>query len=176
MPDVSLMIQSGYTPRKEWIERHFRVELEEKKEENPEDEAVSYDPEKDQDLFGSIFGAEGEQAPQPAAENVDAAKEDLTAAANVMDEPEGATPEESQTDAIAEPDEDQEMNDLLGGMLGEEEDDDDEEEDDDDDEDEISDEELMETLGLGGDEEEEEPTKPFGNQSISEDEAVEMDK
>ncbi len=34
----------------------------------------------------------------------------------------------------------------------------------------------METLGLGGDEEEEEPTKPFGNQSISEDEAVEMDK
>jgi hypothetical protein len=147
MPDVSLMIQSGYTPRKEWIERHFRVELEEKKEENPEDEAVSYDPEKDQDLFGSIFGAEGEQASQPAAGNVDAAKEDLTAAANVMDEPEGATPEESQTDAIAEPDED-----------------------------EISDEELMETLGLGGDEEEEEPIKPFGSQNISEDEAVEMDK
>jgi hypothetical protein len=32
MPDVALMIQSGYTPRKEWLERHFRVELEEKKE------------------------------------------------------------------------------------------------------------------------------------------------
>ena len=187
MPDVSLMIQSGYTPRKEWIERHFRVELEEKKEENPEDEAVSFDPEKDKDLFGSIFGGTtpegGEQAAPPTEGNVDAAKEDLTAAANVMDEPEGATPEESQTDAISEPDEDQEMEDILGGMSDEEGDDE---------EDEISDEELMETLGLGEgeeeplteeeimsilgeSEEEEEPTKPFGNQIITEDEAVEMD-
>jgi hypothetical protein len=165
MPDVSLMIQSGYTPRKEWIERHFRVELEEKKEENPEDEAVSYDPEKDQDLFGSIFGAEGGQAPQPAAGNVDAAKEDLTAAANVMEEPEGATPEESQSDAIDEPDEDQEISDeelmeTLGLNQGEEEP--------------LTEEEIMSILGES--EEEEEPTKPFGNQSISEDEAVEMDK
>ena len=186
MPDVSLMIQSGYTPRKEWIERHFRVELEEKKEENPEDEAVSFDPEKDKDLFGSIFGGTtpegGEQAAPPTEGNVDAAKEDLTAAANVMDEPEGATPEESQTDAISEPDEDQEMEDILGGMSDEEGDDE---------EDEISDEELMETLGLGEgeeeplteeeimsilgeSEEEEEPTKPFGNQIITEDEAVSL--
>ena len=188
MPDVSLMIQSGYTPRKEWIERHFRVELEEKKEENPEDEAVSFDPEKDKDLFGSIFGGTtpegGEQAAPPTEGNVDAAKEDLTAAANVMDEPEGETPEESQTDAISEPDEDQEMEDILGGMSDEEGDDE---------EDEISDKELMETPGLGEgeeeplteeeimsilgeSEEEEEPTKPFGNQIITEDEAVEMDK
>ena len=193
MPDVSLMIQSGYTPRKEWIERHFRVELEEKKEENPEDEAVSFDPEKDKDLFGSIFGGTtpegGEQAAPPTEGNVDAAKEDLTAAANVMDEPEGATPEESQTDAISEPDEDQEMEDILGGMSDEE----DITEPEPDEEDEISDEELMETLGLGEgeeeplteeeimsilgeSEEEEEPTKPFGNQIITEDEAVEMDK
>ena len=193
MPDVSLMIQSGYTPRKEWIERHFRVELEEKKEENPEDEAVSFDPETDKDLFGSIFGGTtpegGEQAAPPTEGNVDAAKEDLTAAANVMDEPEGATPEESQTDAISEPDEDQEMEDILGGMSDEE----DITEPEPDEEDEISDEELMETLGLGEgeeeplteeeimsilgeSEEEEEPTKPFGNQKITEDEAVEMDK
>ena len=185
MPDVSLMIQSGYTPRKEWIERHFRVELEEKKEENPEDEAVSFDPEKDKDLFGSIFGGTtpegGEQAAPPTEGNVDAAKEDLTAAANVMDEPEGATPEESQTDAISEPDEDQEMEDILGGMSDEE----DITEPEPDEEDEISDEELMETLGLGEgeeeplteeeimsilgeSEEEEEPTKPFGNQKITE--------
>ena len=185
MPDVSLMIQSGYTPRKEWIERHFRVELEEKKEENPEDEAVSFDPETDKDLFGSIFGGTtpegGEQAAPPTEGNVDAAKEDLTAAANVMDEPEGATPEESQTDAISEPDEDQEMEDILGGMSDEE----DITEPEPDEEDEISDEELMETLGLGEgeeeplteeeimsilgeSEEEEEPTKPFGNQKITE--------
>ena len=173
MPDVSLMIQSGYTPRKEWIERHFRVELEEKKEENPEEEAVSFDPEKDKDLFGSIFGGTtpegGEQTAPPTEGNVDAAKEDLTAAANVMDEPEGATPEESQTDAISEPDEDQEMEDILGGTV--------DEETEEGGEDEISDEELAEIMGLGGEsEEEEEPTKPFGNQIITEDEAVEMDK
>ena len=106
-----------------------------------------------------------------------------------MDEPEGATPEESQTDAISEPDEDQEMEDILGGMSDEE----DITEPEPDEEDEISDEELMETLGLGEgeeeplteeeimsilgeSEEEEEPTKPFGNQIITEDEAVEMDK
>ena len=172
MPDVSLMIQSGYTPRKEWIERHFRVELEEKKEENPEDEAVSFDPEKDKDLFGSIFGGTtpegGEQAAPPTEGNVDAAKEDLTAAANVMDEPEGATPEESQSDAISEPDEGQEMEDILGGMV--------DEETEEGGEDEISDEELAEIMGLGSESgEEEEPTKPFGNQIITEDEAVEMD-
>ena len=169
MPDVSLMIQSGYTPRKEWIERHFRVELEEKKEENPEDEAVSFDPEKDKDLFGSIFGGTtpegGDQAAPPTEGNVDAAKEDLTAAANVMDEPEGATPEESQTDAISEPDEDQEISDeelmeTLGLGEGEEEP--------------LTEEEIMSILGES--EEEEEPTKPFGNQIITEDEAVEMDK
>ena len=196
MPDVSLMIQSGYTPRKEWIERHFRVELEEKKEENPEDEAVSFDPEKDKDLFGSIFGGtapnEGEQAAPPTEGNVDAAKEDLTAAANVMDEPEGATPEESQTDSISDPDEDQEMEDILSGMSDGENEDEDIAEPEPDEEDEISDEELIETLGLGEgeeeplteeeimsilgeSEEEEEPTKPFGNQIITEDEAVEMD-
>jgi hypothetical protein len=163
MPDVSLMIQSGYTPRKEWIERHFRVELEEKKEENPEDEAVSFDPEKDKDLFGSIFGAEGEQTAPPTEGNVDAAKEDLTAAANVMDEPEGATPEESQTDAISEPDEDQEISDeelmeTLGLGEGEEEP--------------LTEEEIMSILGES--EEEEEPTKPFGNQIITEDEAVSL--
>ena len=195
MPDVSLMIQSGYTPRKEWIERHFRVELEEKKEENPEDEAVSFDPEKDKDLFGSIFGGTtpegGEQAAPPTEGNVDAAKEDLTAAANVMDEPEGATPEESQTDSISDPDEDQEMEDILSGMSDGENEDEDIAEPEPDEEDEISDEELIETLGLGEgeeeplteeeimsilgeSEEEEEPTKPFGNQIITEDEAVSL--
>ena len=124
-------------------------------------------------MFGSIFGGTtpegGDQAAPPTEGNVDAAKEDLTAAANVMDEPEGATPEESQSDAISEPEEGQEMEDILGGMV--------DEETEEGGEDEISDEELAEIMGLGGEsEEEEEPTKPFGNQIITEDEAVEMDK
>jgi hypothetical protein len=125
MPDVSLLIQSGYTPRKEWIERHFRVELEEKKAGEGEEAATQFDPQEDQDLFGSIFGNEG--AGQPTAQQEQAANQDLEAAANVMDTPAGATPEESQTDARGQP----------------------------------------------ATEEEE---RPFGNQKISEDEAVEMDR
>jgi hypothetical protein len=57
-----------------------------------------------------------------------------------MDEPAGATPEESQSDANPDT--------------------------------EMSEEEIMRLLGLS----EEEPEKPFGNERISEDEAVEMDK
>jgi phage gp29-like protein len=62
MPDIALMIQSGFTPQKEWIERHFRVELEDKKEDpgGPKEEDTKYNPEEDQDLFGSIFGADEE--------------------------------------------------------------------------------------------------------------------
>jgi phage gp29-like protein len=61
MPDVSLLIQSGFTPKKEWLERHFRVELDDKKESGgPADtsSATTYNPDEDQDLFGSIFGDE----------------------------------------------------------------------------------------------------------------------
>jgi phage gp29-like protein len=62
MPDIALMIQSGFTPQKEWIERHFRVELEDKKEDPgaPKEEDTKYNPEEDQDLFGSIFGTDEE--------------------------------------------------------------------------------------------------------------------
>ena len=146
MPDVSLLIQSGYTPRKEWLERHFRVELEEKKEGGgAEEEATTFDPQQDQDVFGSIFGGEGAQ---PTAGQEQAAAQDLNAAANVMDEPAGATPEESQSDAISEPSAQEEIPP------------------------EASYEEIMALLGLT----DEEPEKPFGNERISEDEAVEMDK
>jgi hypothetical protein len=78
MPDVSLLIQSGFTPKKEWLERHFRVELEEKKESGgPADtaSATTYNPEEDQDLFGSIFGDQSETAteetPLPQEEPAD---------------------------------------------------------------------------------------------------------
>ena len=70
MPDVALMIQSGFTPRKEWLERHFRVELDDKKESGGPaaagEQATTYNPEQDQDLFGSIFGSQQETAPEGA--------------------------------------------------------------------------------------------------------------
>jgi hypothetical protein len=150
MPDVSLLIQSGYTPRKEWIERHFRVELEEKQAgEEEEGEATQYDPKEDQDLFGNIFegGAEG----QPSAGQEQAAAQDLQAASDVMETPPGATPEESQSDAIGQPSPEEELGESQW----------------------MSDEEIEQLLGSLGTEEE--PQKPFGNQKISEDEAVEMD-
>ena len=92
MPDVALMIQSGYTPRKEWIERHFRVELQQKETEEapsapPEDESAPPEdgatppeeaPEEegqlsDEDLLKSIFGddyevPEGEEPEEAQAE------------------------------------------------------------------------------------------------------------
>jgi phage gp29-like protein len=61
MPDVALLIQSGFTPKKEWLERHFRVELEDKKESGgatQEQSQTTYDPQQDQDLYSSIFGDE----------------------------------------------------------------------------------------------------------------------
>jgi hypothetical protein len=165
MPDVSLLIQSGYTPRKEWLERHFRVELEEKKDDGAAEEATTFDPKQDQDLFGSIFGGEGAQ---PTAGQEQAATQDLNAAANVMDEPAGATPEESQSDAIDTPSaQDQAASAMEGenvpGATPEESQSD------------MSDDEIMDLLGMSG-EELPAPQKPFGNERISEDEAVEMDK
>ena len=74
MTDVSAMIQSGFKPKKEWVERHFRVELEEEVEINPEgmeSESTTFDPETDQDLFASIFGAEGEEEEGEDVESAD---------------------------------------------------------------------------------------------------------
>lgn len=157
MPDVSLMIQSGYTPRKEWIERHFRVELEDKsKEEAAGEEATTYDPQKDQDLFGSIFGSDTGSQPTPQQEQ--AAAGDLAKAANTMDMPAGATPEESQTETLSSPSPANELGAAIDELPepGEE----------------MPEMTLEELLG----EEEEESVKPFGDEDITEDEAVSMDR
>ena len=157
MPDVSLLIQSGYTPRKEWIERHFRVELEQKSAEEGEGEqGTTFNPEQDKDLFNSIFGA---GSPTPGQEK--AAQEDLDAAAAVTGEAPGATPEESQTDSISNPSPTDQTGAAGFPALSDGEED-------------LSDQEILALLGLT--EEEEEPTKPFGNQIITEDEAVDMDR
>ncbi len=67
MPDVALLIQSGLSPKKEWVERHFRVELDDKKESGgpaAESNQTTYNPEEDQDLYGSIFGADEGTSPE----------------------------------------------------------------------------------------------------------------
>jgi hypothetical protein len=161
MPDVSLLIQSGYTPRKEWIERHFRVELEEKSQKQEEEQGTTYDPQQDQDLFGSIFGGEGDQPTSPTPEQEQAAASDIQSAADTMAMPEGAAPEEGQSDAIDEPSPEDQIDAVLEDQEGPETNLDDEL-------DFLWDNEPEESIS---DEEE----KPFGNQKISEDEAVEMD-
>lgn len=165
MPDVSLMIQSGYTPRKEWIERHFRVELEQKKPGQEEEEATTFDPQQDQDLFGNIFGNDmaGPQGSTPTSGQEQAAAGDLQAAADETAMPAGAAPEETQVDAVGEPSAEDELDAVLAdspeGATG-------------------MDQELADLWdnepeeSLYGDN----PKKPFGNQIITEDEAVEMDK
>jgi len=119
MPDVSLMIQSGYTPRKEWIERHFRVELEDKsnpqgaQQEGSQTGETTYNPQQDQDLYGSIFGG-GSDQPTPGQDQ--AAAQDLTAANDVTNMPAGAAPEESQSDTTDDQwMSDDEIDKLLGG-------------------------------------------------------------
>jgi flagellar biosynthesis/type III secretory pathway M-ring protein FliF/YscJ len=151
------MIQSGYTPRKEWIERHFRVELEEKDTSEEQSNETTYDPQEDQNLFESVMsGEEGATAEQPGGatpEDTQAAAADLQAAADETALPAGAAPEESQADAIEQPPAAEQA---VGADM--------------------TDSDIDALIAMMDQPEEEEPTKPFGNQKITEDEAVEMDK
>lgn len=109
--DLSVLIQSGFKPRREWVERHFRIELE---SDGPEftteekEESTTYNPEEDEDLYNSIFGSSldeeeaasevpteeetgGEEQPEEApAEEVEAAPEEETP----VEEPEAIVIEE----------------------------------------------------------------------------------
>lgn len=61
--DLGSLIDKGYKPRREWVERHFRIELEDEAPEfttKEEDGNTTYSPDEDEDLYGSIFGADGE--------------------------------------------------------------------------------------------------------------------
>ena len=166
MPDVSLMIQSGYTPKKEWLERHFRVELEEKKpSEQEESQETQFDPQQDQNLFENIFGPEG-QGSQPSPSQEQAAATDLQAAANETAMAPGAAPEEAQTETSGEPSVDGQLNSVLGSSSSGQPAPDTALSDD-----ELS--ELYDILGIGG---ESDAQKPFGNEKITEDEAVNMDR
>lgn len=150
MPDVSLLIQSGYTPKKEWIERHFRVELQEKEaSEGEAGDTTTFDPEQDQDLFGSVFGdpAAGELPPTEGGGET-GTSEPLTA----------ETPEAKPTEETAEKDP---YDEVFGNEEGEGT------------TSELSMEEVLSLLGLDGTDEQPQK-KPFGNEQISEDEAVRL--
>jgi hypothetical protein len=140
------------------------VELEQKSAEGEqqEDTGTTFDPEQDKDLFNSIFGGDASGTTgAPGTQQQEAAQADLDAAAAVTAEAPGATPEESQADAISNPAPTEQLSAPETNSLEEEE---------------LSDQEILALLGLSDEEETPETTKPFGNQKISEDEAVEMDK
>ena len=164
MPDVSLMIQSGYTPRKEWIERHFRVELEEKEVSEEESTETTYDPQEDQDLFGSVMEQPAEAS---TGESSAVAATDLQAAADETALPAGAAPEESQADAIEQPAVAEQAAQPPQPPVADPSEGSD-----------ISDSDIEALIAMMDepDEEREKSTKPFGDQSITEDEDVEMDK
>jgi len=166
MPDVSLMIQSGYTPRKEWIERHFRVELEEKEVSEEESTETTYDPQEDQDLFESVMDEEGGATAGQPAGDTQAAAADLQAAADETALPEGAAPEESQADAIGQPAVAEQAAQPPQPPVADPAEGSD-----------ISDIDIEALIAMMDepDEEREKSTKPFGNQIITEDEAVSMD-
>jgi hypothetical protein len=89
----------------------------------------------------------------------------MEAAANVMDEPAGATPEESQAEAMGTPNAEEQLGKAAQEVTSEA---------DPDSEPWMSEDEIDKLLGESTGEGEEEPKKPFGDQIITEDEAVEM--
>jgi hypothetical protein len=65
MADVSLLIQSGYKPKREWLENHFKVDLADEEDfqaaapqAEVEGTPESYDADADGDLYDKIFGDE----------------------------------------------------------------------------------------------------------------------
>jgi hypothetical protein len=152
MPDVALLIQSGYTPKKEWLERHFRVELQDKSDSSEQaGDATTYNPQEDKDLFGSIFG-NGENGEIPPTEGGGQAAPQMGDANQLPPAQGQATPEPAGEKDM--------YDDVFGGeeeSPGAE----------------PSLDEIMSILGLN--EQEEQPAKkPFGNEKITEDEATDL--
>ena len=105
--DVSLLIQNGFKPKKNWVTRHFRVELEDDLkplfpgQEDPNAE-VTFDPEKDKNLYESIFGDEEEGTEPPAATTEEAGASEPEPEAEPTPEPEGELPPEAEPEAVPE--------------------------------------------------------------------------
>ena len=137
VPDLSLLIQSGFKPKKEWVERHFKVELEDEEPAGPgeeEGEKTTYDPEADANLFENTFGAEAapaeetapaEVAPAEAAPAEEAAPTEEVSLEDLLGEEEEEEGEPTAEAAPAEevaPTEEVSLEDLLGEEEEEEED------------------------------------------------------
>ena len=140
VPDLSLLIQSGYKPRREWIERHFRVELEEEEETGEEDaENTTFNPEQDSDLFGSIFGSEPQAqalpeesaTPEETQETPEVTSEEETISEEIPEEEPEVEPEtlEDEEVEVEEPGDDEDYMTTLEELLGEEEEESEDEED-----------------------------------------------
>jgi hypothetical protein len=89
MADVSLMIQSGYKPKKEWLENHFKVDLADEEDFEaaaPETEGApeQYDPEADGDLYEKIFGGD-EEGEKPFGDE-EVTEDEATSMANDEDD------------------------------------------------------------------------------------------
>jgi hypothetical protein len=116
--DVSMLMQQGFKPKREWVERHFRVDLEEEPPEykpggQEEEGNTKFDPEKDKDLYESIFGPEeasgGENPTEgaPTEETPEVAPTEETPEEAPVEEtpevaPEEATPEVAPEETPAE--------------------------------------------------------------------------
>ena len=121
VPDLSLLIQSGFKPKREWVERHFKIELEDEEPGGPEGEEggrTTYDPVADANLFESTFGNEaapveatGEAAPAEETAPVEATGEAAPAEETA---PVEATGEAAPAEETAPTEEETSLEDLLG--------------------------------------------------------------
>lgn len=102
--DLSVLIQSGFKPRREWVERHFRIELESEApdfETSEGEDNTTYSPDEDTDLYNSIFGGEEEATSDQLVEE--------------------ETPEESTSDQLVEEEVPEEPKEVTSDELVEEE-------------------------------------------------------
>lgn len=138
--DISLLIQNGFKPKREWVSRHFRVDLEDEAKplypgQEPPGGEVNYDPEKDKNLYESIFGPEesaaGGETPEAATDvtpetGLEGGTSEVGTSETALEEtpkgetPEGETPEETPEGETSETTpEEEEMDSIISG-LGEE--------------------------------------------------------
>ena len=96
--DVSLLIQNGFKPRREWVERHFRVDLEDEAKpaegQQGNEGETTFDPEKDKNLYESIFGPEdGSGSDGPGSDGLGSDAEGGSAEGTPGSATEGEVPE-----------------------------------------------------------------------------------
>jgi phage gp29-like protein len=100
--DLLVLSELGYKPTRDWIKRHFRVDLEEEGPEfttTEEQEPTVYSPEEDGDLFKSIFGDERESE-ETIEESNEEPEEDTTTDEEKSEETVEESNEEPEEDIL----------------------------------------------------------------------------